>query len=271
MSDRRALLAAVLADPDADAPRLVYADFLDETGDPTDAARAAFIRLEIEAARLPADDPARERLETEAARLFNRHGEAWNRELPGWERWYDSHLTYRRGFPEGLATLFRRFIIDGRELFSAAPLRALALSPGRGYVTSVRMAGEVAGGLPDLGRIVDFALGPGIRLHGPVAEPLADWLGGYPTLTGVRTLRLGGNGLTDEQVGQLAPLLPDTPFFHTLESLDLSDNAVTSAGATFLAAVPGLDALRELILTGNRLGTIGEQALRNRFGDRVRL
>jgi uncharacterized protein (TIGR02996 family) len=45
MHDRDALLRAVVANPDDDAPRLVYADWLDEHGDPD---RAEFIRIQIE-------------------------------------------------------------------------------------------------------------------------------------------------------------------------------------------------------------------------------
>jgi len=48
MSDRDALLAAVFDRPADDAPRLVYADWLDEHGEP---AQAAFIRAQIELAR----------------------------------------------------------------------------------------------------------------------------------------------------------------------------------------------------------------------------
>src|SRR4051794_488825 len=45
MSDRDALLAAIRQAPRDDAPRLVYADWLDENGD---SDRAEFIRLQIE-------------------------------------------------------------------------------------------------------------------------------------------------------------------------------------------------------------------------------
>src|SRR5688572_2816258 len=45
MSDRDALLAAIRDAPADDAPRLVYADWLDENGDPE---RAEFIRLQVE-------------------------------------------------------------------------------------------------------------------------------------------------------------------------------------------------------------------------------
>ena len=42
MTDGDALLRAVLLDPADDAPRLVYADWLDDQGDPE---RAEFIRV----------------------------------------------------------------------------------------------------------------------------------------------------------------------------------------------------------------------------------
>ena len=45
-SERRGLLAAVIASPENDLPRLVYADYLEETGDAADIARAEFIRLQ---------------------------------------------------------------------------------------------------------------------------------------------------------------------------------------------------------------------------------
>jgi uncharacterized protein (TIGR02996 family) len=53
---REDLLRALVAEPEEDAPRLVYADWLEEHGDEGDADRARFIRLQIEAHRLPAFD-----------------------------------------------------------------------------------------------------------------------------------------------------------------------------------------------------------------------
>jgi uncharacterized protein (TIGR02996 family) len=54
MKEQDALLAAVLDAPDDDAPRLVYADWLEEHGQPE---RAEFIRAQVERARLPEDAP----------------------------------------------------------------------------------------------------------------------------------------------------------------------------------------------------------------------
>lgn len=51
MSERDAFLAAILESPDDDGPRLIFADYLEENGDP---ARGEFIRIQCAIARLPA-------------------------------------------------------------------------------------------------------------------------------------------------------------------------------------------------------------------------
>jgi uncharacterized protein (TIGR02996 family) len=64
MRDPRPLLAAVCEDPDDILPRLAYADWLEENGDPADGAqdRAEFIRLQLSLAgrdpRRPGRPPA---------------------------------------------------------------------------------------------------------------------------------------------------------------------------------------------------------------------
>lgn len=54
MTTRDALWRSILENPDDDTPRLVLADWLDEHGSKKNAARAAFIRLQVELARTPA-------------------------------------------------------------------------------------------------------------------------------------------------------------------------------------------------------------------------
>lgn len=51
-SDVELLRRAVVENPYDDAPRLIYADALDERGNPGDAARAEFVRLQVEQHRL---------------------------------------------------------------------------------------------------------------------------------------------------------------------------------------------------------------------------
>jgi uncharacterized protein (TIGR02996 family) len=53
--DDRGFLRAILTDPDDPTHRLVYADWLEERGDP----RGEFLRLELQIAALPAEDKKR--------------------------------------------------------------------------------------------------------------------------------------------------------------------------------------------------------------------
>src|SRR3954467_15788293 len=88
MSDEAALLAAILMHPDEDTPRLMYADWLDEHGQPE---RAEFIRIQC----APELDDA----EGRADELEERNRARWLAGLPSFPqvRW-----EFRRGFPEYL-------------------------------------------------------------------------------------------------------------------------------------------------------------------------
>jgi uncharacterized protein (TIGR02996 family) len=73
MTHGDAFLQAVLAEPDDDAPRLIFADWLEERGDP----RGAFIRLQCALERIGPVDPARLDLEDEAGDLLHQNEEEW--------------------------------------------------------------------------------------------------------------------------------------------------------------------------------------------------
>src|SRR5262245_26707710 len=77
MSDGDALLSAILAEPDADMPRLMYADWLNEYGDALDSARAEFIRVQVELARDSTESARRSVLEDRERTLFRVYREAW--------------------------------------------------------------------------------------------------------------------------------------------------------------------------------------------------
>jgi uncharacterized protein (TIGR02996 family) len=74
MTAAAALLAAIRQSPDDDAPRLVYADWLDEHGQPE---RAEFIRVQVESANLQWDDQRWNPLAEEAKELLEARGEEW--------------------------------------------------------------------------------------------------------------------------------------------------------------------------------------------------
>lgn len=77
-------LATIIATPDDPLPRLVYADYLEEHGKPE---QAAYLRIQCELARLPADDPRRPMLEAKEQDLLP----AFARSLLG--RRYDEFLN----------------------------------------------------------------------------------------------------------------------------------------------------------------------------------
>jgi uncharacterized protein (TIGR02996 family) len=66
-------LRAIIANPNDHGLRLVYADFLEERGDP----RGEFLRVQCMLATLPGDDPRRPGLEARRKELLTRHGETW--------------------------------------------------------------------------------------------------------------------------------------------------------------------------------------------------
>ncbi len=76
-SVRAAFLDAIREAPDDDAPRLIYADWLDDHGGPADVARAALIRVQCRLASLPPDDPARAPLVEQEGALINTHQADW--------------------------------------------------------------------------------------------------------------------------------------------------------------------------------------------------
>src|SRR5262245_46162790 len=93
MTERDALLAAVLAEPDDDGPRLVFADWLDDHGEPE---RAELIRLQIDRVRrsFPRDEFST-RWEREE-RLLRAHEMAWVGPIANLVQ----GARFRRGFVE---------------------------------------------------------------------------------------------------------------------------------------------------------------------------
>src|SRR2546430_17578585 len=72
--EEAAFLDRVCADPDDDAPRLIFADWLDERGDP----RGEFIPVQVALAQLSAGDRRRGPLLDREAALLARHHKTWS-------------------------------------------------------------------------------------------------------------------------------------------------------------------------------------------------
>src|SRR5438067_6215579 len=78
MPTEEAFIQAIVADAEGDAPRLIYADWLDEQGE---SERAEFIRVQIALARMDEDDERRPELEVRERELQRRQWEEWEPKL----------------------------------------------------------------------------------------------------------------------------------------------------------------------------------------------
>jgi uncharacterized protein (TIGR02996 family) len=126
MTQEEAFLQAICESPGDDVPRLVYADWLEEHGGPEGAARAEFIRVQVERARLPAGDPRQEVLQVRQGQLSAAHGAAWRAQLPrlpgiNWQRFW-------RGFVSGADVgAWKHYRRHAAALFAATPVQFLRL------------------------------------------------------------------------------------------------------------------------------------------------
>ncbi len=149
MTDADAFQRAILAEPAADLPRLVYADWLDETGDPANAARAEYIRLQCEAAGLSDFDHRRHLLEQRASVLFGERWIDWWRpicrrvNLP--EPYADADPRWHRavGWPYYLSEETSDFVVNNYSPHLPWPRREfINVRFARGFVDELFLGGE---------------------------------------------------------------------------------------------------------------------------------
>jgi uncharacterized protein (TIGR02996 family) len=114
------LLAAIVARPDEDEPRLVYADHLQQRGD----ARGEFIAVQVALAAGPAASHP-DSLRARERELVREHGARWRAEL-GLNRKQARDFT--RGFIEEVSLPARLFLSLGKQLVAGTPLQTLNLS-----------------------------------------------------------------------------------------------------------------------------------------------
>ena len=77
MTEEAAFLTAVCERPDDDAPRLIFADWLEERGDP----RGEFIRVQCILSRMAEGDKRRPALRGRERELLELHREEWETPL----------------------------------------------------------------------------------------------------------------------------------------------------------------------------------------------
>jgi len=265
MSDHDAFLQAILENPDDDAPRLMYADWLTEHGDP----RGEFIRIQIELARLEPGGRFEQLKEQEEA-LLRRHREDWIASV----REMASKVEFSRGFISEV-TLSPRHFKHAEALFRLTPVQHLVVHPVAGEVRElVRLVSSpvlgVLKGLTFLGTFLN-----GIALAALAASPHLrnlrrlccsstslgpaeiDELTSGPGLCAIETLVLSYNRLGSEGLKKLFLC----GHLGNLEYLNLSSNGIDCGGVEALAESPFLEGLKVLDLSRNQVSDRGVQAL----------
>jgi uncharacterized protein (TIGR02996 family) len=212
----RRLLDGVLAQPGADGPRLVLADWLAERGDP----RGEFIALQCASAERRLDKSGHERM----LALQDRFWRPWS--APA--RWAARRWCFVRGFISSVTCLGLPGRAEWEGLHRLEPVQDV----------EILLVGDV-----DCSALswLPGATTRSLTLEGPVGDAGIAALCASPHLDALRELTVREAGLTDGAAEALAgaPL-------RRLRQLDLRSNSVGDGGVEALLASPHLGELRRL-------------------------
>src|SRR5579884_1433621 len=202
VSEHEGLLREVQARPDEDWPRLVYADWLEEHGDPD---RAELIRVQCRLAAMSLWHPERRGLAVREYDLLARHSARWSAPLRGAvPRWW-----FRRGFVEHVRATPAQLLRHAGMLWDQFPLREVLLdNPETAGVRKLAAS-------PWLARVETLDL-----THSRMGDEGLRTLLASPHARGLRGLMLQWCGLTAAGLRVLAR----AEGMAALENLELSAN-----------------------------------------------
>ena len=237
-NEQAALLAAICAEPDADAPRLVYADWLQEHGD---EQQAQFIRDSIRLSVMPEATEGRKELRSRLLGLEGALGETWIKGVGlkvaplGWER-----AGFERGLlEEAVYRDVRDFIAEGRVLFDRLPVRELTIAQKTAIYFDDLLTFAA---MPELAHLCSLSLNGN---HHGLSPSCWEALIHSPHLSELRKFSATSARLSDEHLISLAAC----PNMAGLTSLDLSSNwMTTSDGHLAILRSPHLAGLKTLSL-----------------------
>jgi uncharacterized protein (TIGR02996 family) len=230
-------LDTIRAAPEDDGPRLVYADWLEERGDP----RGEFIRVQCVLEHMSDDEPTRGELEAREQEIFAEHGKEWTNSLPG--KFEADH--FRRGFLSTIDVDAPGFLESAAAWFAREPIEHVLLHDVEDYVTDLAACRQLAHV-----RILDLS-----RCGIGAAD--AVFLAESPYLNNLRTLDLSGSHIGTQGVKALAA----SPHLAELTALLLDGNDIGASGMEALAASTTLLKLTILDVSRNSLGDAGLHVL----------
>lgn len=307
MSEEKALLAAIWANPLDDAPRLVYADWLDEHGAPAQVARAEFIRVQCELELLSPADSRFAGLEAREQALIKERKKEWLKSVPKKER---SNAEFWRGFPiptirtdvphliklterdlQSAPLWYFRYGIDADQLDSVLnwpqlhrittfPLRLtdlrtgwakkLAACEGLRNVTELTFSGSKLS-RTGLKTVLDAWTGRRLRMllvnHFPLGDAGLELIATHPATATLRRLYYHSTQCTGRGMKAVA----DNPNLDGLRLATFAHNKLGTTGARHLLRWKALDGIRELYLMNTRMPKALQKEFTKRLGERAKL
>ena len=259
MSEDNSFVLNIRANPDDEMARLIYADYLEERGDP----RGELIRLQCEISHLAPDDALAPELTAREDELLAAHGEEWLAPLRELGAIGVSPRCFRRG-------LIERIVISAADF--AARAEAICRTEPALHIVQLKRLGDGMDALekvklPEQVRCVDLSA------NGLTALPraLAKWSAQieelnlafnsvserFSSLTAVtwpmlRRLSLARNGMGPGNAKTLV-----SASMPTLASLSLQLNPLEDEGMRELMFWPQLSRLTELDLATTGIGSQG--------------
>jgi uncharacterized protein (TIGR02996 family) len=251
-------LRAICQAPDDDAPRLVFADWLDENGDPE---RAEFIRLQVRLAR----EPEAAGVERRCDELFRVKSRSWVGALPGPNVLWAEYVLPRAGASW-----------DGQPEATDAPAHvesrvkssAIVVDWARGFPVAVYVQGSSDVFFANLDPITEFVPVNLLRLVNldDLSNVIAR-LTSHRFLAKLRFLIGPRVSLSDD----VAIALAKSPFAAGLRFLSLNASQLSDRAGRAFAESPYLVGLKGLQLLQSEFNGTTRTLLRARFGFKIHL
>lgn len=257
--DIPSFIQAIIDNPHDDDARLVFADYLEEIGDP----RAEMIRLQFQLAETSRHAPLRRKLrarELELLRLHNTFGH-----IPDVAKF----LEWRGGFIDAIEITVARFLKHQEEIFSGSPIRKvvftgrskkidkLAESPFLSRLTSITLKNN-----DDSDQNLIKLLSSDKLIHLEELDLRGHWVTpkSVETIASSATLsKLTSLGIHGYDSLRSLQQLADSPYITKLQSIRLS--GVTNDTCSMIAAASNFCHLREIEVQGRGLTTDGMRTL----------
>jgi uncharacterized protein (TIGR02996 family) len=260
-----AFIRQIVERPSEELPRLIYADWLEEQGDP----KGEFIRVQCALSRGSDDASWTAALRHRERDLLREHCDQWIAEIGPGIQWYEP----RNGLIESLIVSAESLLTTKGEILARAPIiglgvaltslehvRTLARQPALAYLQSLRLGGSALReeGLAILLDSPHFPAPRSLWLTRCQLGPRAIVaLSNSPRLKDVRTLALSGNPIGLAGVQAIAGAI----HFGNLEELMLESCEIDASGLEALMDSRRLDRLQTV-----RIGLYNQnESLRSRF------